>query len=347
MERALIQFISACAPIASLLTLATLLVIGLPSFSVEAASKTLPVKSAKKKKVTASTTNLPTRLPPKKQKISVSFDETTETVETSVVVRAQPAETPTPVPTPIATLDPQPAIALKPSPTPPQPSPESPSKPVHLIAVPVPKPQATPPPTPTPAPVVTSAPIHFEIAPAQAVKTKTPPPVRRQEETESFAFIARASLMNARYSEVSSELENGQSTLALGLSHAMENFELRGLFELGHGMDQSVTIQNTRSVILRADFIHAFAVSEFQPLVGAGLGFIDVSLRSYRSSGGSNVLREHSHLTTGFVSPMAGVRWKTAPISIDLTLEYLAPFSGNSSTYGGWTTALAMGYAFF
>lgn len=299
----------------------------------------------------------PTRLPPKKKKTTViDFEKNSGTHTTTVIVR-------TPLPLEEAQdekslaekqlKETQKKMAEKPKPIAPAlPPPPPPPRERHLIPVaPVPPPETPLPvatddsstPPPEPAPVVES----FTIPETTSHVVVMAPEAPRAEKTSA---LLRTSYIGSKYSEIAPELENGQTTLALGLESPLRNnLHGRALIELGHGMDQSVTIQNTRSFILRADLIYLLDLkSNFvQALFGGGLGFLDANVRSYRTNGaGGTTLREHEHVSSLLGVPFTGMRFSHDDITVDLTIEYTAVLSAKSSTFGGLTGALTLGFKF-
>lgn len=286
---------------------------------------------------------LPTRLP-KKKRITVDFENHSAEPTTTVIVR-------TPLPLDEAIEDQ--ALAEKSmnqtkkqiESTAKTETPSAPKTPQQPIAV------ATPTPTPAPVveapvetPVVTSEPAPMPVSQAATVKAETKV-VIPERLTYGTRLLARTSYMNAQYSRLSPELQDGQSTIAIGIESDFNRFSGRVLLEFGHGMDQSVTIQNTRSLILRGDLIHYFAKdSVVQPLVGGGVGLIDLNVRSYRTQGDSPIyIREHARETSVLIAPFAGIRARHSLFTLDLTLEYAAVMVEEPAAFGGWTAALTLG----
>lgn len=345
-----------------------------PTPQAKSSKKSFATKSAKKPQ---SGSQLPTQLP-KKKKITVEFGTSSAEHTTTVVVRTplpveeafedqaaaekslkdsstkiqaatgsqSPQTTPTPTSTPVAIVRPAPSpapiAAAAPSPTP------SSFAPTTQASIPPPreaKPVLVADPYPIPEPPIAASKQDSVSQSTAAVASQT-----SVESPKSFPeaarLFARTSYVDARYSGLSPELQNGQSTLAIGFEKDFPLFIGRAFIELGHGMDQAVTIQNTRSLIVRADFLHLFSGTEFlRPLVGGGVGIIDVNVRSYRSNpSGQTYIREHAHETTLLLSPFTGVRVNVFPANVDLTLEYTAVMTGNPTAFGGWTGALSVSF---
>lgn len=314
--------------------------------SVALASQKLPPK-ANKKPVAAkpkSSPKRPTQLP-KKKKISVDFSNNSAEHSTTVVVR-----TPLPLEEAIedqASAEKSIADSKKQKPEATPPAKQSPQAPQPPIAV------ATPTPAPTPllegpieTPVVTSEPAPMPTPlPDTATVVTTTSTLAPKNSHSGIRILARTSYIDSKYSRLAPELQDGQSTLALGLENDFNRFTGRALLELGHGMDQAVTIQNTRSFIVRGDLLYFFAKdSSVRPLVGGGIGLVDVNVRSYRlNQNGQTYLREHARETSLLISPFAGIRAHHSLFSLDLTLEYTAVMVNEPAALGGWTGAITFG----
>lgn len=245
----------------------------------------------------------------------------------------------------------------------------------QVAASPVPPSLATPTPAPLPtgAPVVSTTgivatPIVPLVAPVPApAPTSTPTTVNppfaltyhRIEQpsaedptrlAEGTRLVLRTSYVDARYSQLEGDLQNGATTLGLGLAHKLTaEFEGRASVEIGNGMDKTVTLQNTRFFLIRADALYLPLQGRITPLAGFGLGYSEYDVTSERAApGGDITLREHANGKSLTASPSAGVRLRMTPtLSFDLTLEYLI-FVGNgqSSALGGWTGALGFSFAY-
>jgi len=313
-----------------------------------AAPKSQP-KSNKNKKPVAikpkAAPKRPTRLP-KKKRITVDFDSHSAEPTTTVIVR-------TPLPLDEAVEDK--SLAEK-SMKDTQKQVEATAKtetPATTKTPPAPLAVTTPTPAPAPAleapletPVVTSEPVPMPPPlPEAATVTANSVVVIPEKFSKGLRLLARTSYVNAQYSRLSSELQDGQSTIAIGIENDFDRFSGRAILEIGHGMDQAVTIQNTRSFIVRGDLIHFFAKdATIQPLVGGGAGLVDLNVRSYRSNGeGPIYIREHARETSVLIAPFAGFRVKQSLFSLDLTLEYVAVMVDEPSAFGGWTGALTLG----
>jgi hypothetical protein len=207
-------------------------------------------------------------------------------------------------------------------------------------------------PVPGPAPHIDTV---SNSATSIAIASNTP--VAREQapdaSLEATRFYVRTSYVDAHYSNLESDLQNGASTIALGLSRGLwPTFEGRVLLELGHGMDQTVTIQNTRFLTLRADATYLPISGALTPLASLGLGFTDFDVKSERATAsGDTVTREHAKGTGALIAPALGGRLRigntSGQIAIDLTAEYLAVIgSGQTSSLGGVAAALGIGLTF-
>ena len=222
-------------------------------------------------------------------------------------------------------------------------------------AAPQVKPMAQPAPLPAPAVQKALPPTASQqVAPAKApsttpavtvvTRTTAPDPLTARP----FRLATRTSYVSAKYSDLESRLENGATTLGLGLFYAIDlNIEGRLSLELGHGFDQEVNLQNTRMSLVRIDGVYFFMPGTFQPMAGAGLGYASHNVRSYRSVDGSTItLKEHLKSGSALLAPFAGGRIHFSPtVALDLSLEYLAFVGGESaSSLGGLTCGLNLNF---
>jgi hypothetical protein len=187
----------------------------------------------------------------------------------------------------------------------------------------------------------------IEVVPVSVSRIPTPPPAPWLY-ADALRFYARTSYLNAHYSELESDLQNGATTMALGVAKQSDMFEIRGTLEFGHGLDQAVTPQNTRFIIARADAEYFFLSGPFSPIVGVGLGYADVDVKSLRTSDGTDtVYREHIKTSGVVISPSAGMRMNFSNYSLDLSAEYLTILgASHASALGGITGALGLGVPF-
>lgn len=250
----------------------------------------------------------------------------------------------------------------------------------YLVPVQVPVPVAATSPTPTPSgpPIAIKNPPAAQDTPAPVIlrttviTTATPAPIPSQTptatvatrlnaaptskpeiENQSARLLARSSYVSAHFNELAPELQNGLTTFAFGLAKPFtRDFEGRAMIEIGHGTDQAVTPQNTRHFLLRGDTLkhfHFFNSEVFSFLAGTGFGYADINVRSYRTSGGSTLVeREHSHVSTAFVSPTIALRLASVgELTFDLSIEYLVLLGANSTSLAGLTGAVTLTYPLF
>ena len=188
-----------------------------------------------------------------------------------------------------------------------------------------------------------------DAAAAQAIVAVVP--VTVPVAAEPTRFFVQTSYLNAQYSRVDERLENGATTISLGLGREIRSIEARGILEFGHGLDQTVSPRTTRMTILKGEALRIFRARHVSPFVGAGLGYADLYLFSYRSqSGDTQTIREHIKTVALMVSPIVGARANlphTGGLVLDLTAEYLVLLgAGKSADLGGLLGRLSLGIPF-
>jgi len=225
----------------------------------------------------------------------------------------------------------------------PSPTPKS-LAPFVLVQPPAPQVSATPygTPAPSPTPVVAPQPL-FAAAPTPGDDTDAP---------EINRFYLRASYLDARYSHLESDLENGATTFGGGVARTRGDFEGRVILEIGHGLDQAVIPQNTRIFAVRGDVNYEFLKAQglpVAPIAGIGLGYTYFNVFSVRSDNGTTqTIRINDQTTSITTSPAVGIRLKLPKaFTLDLTAEYLLLLSGGeSASLGGLAGALSLGVPF-
>lgn len=212
----------------------------------------------------------------------------------------------------------------------------------------------TPPvaPTPQPEPQESAEQDQLEgneASPTQALSTKISTATPAAQNQSRFSI--GTGYQNTKYDRLASELKNGATTLNFALARSLGPWETSIQIDIAHGMDQSVTIANTRSLMVRAQGLRMFsATSTLKPLLGASAGLGDINVRSYRDDGSGKVtLREHASGMAFSISGIAGVRaemgYEKNLISADLLLDATAiTGSGEVSKLGGLGTRLMIGF---
>jgi opacity protein-like surface antigen len=172
----------------------------------------------------------------------------------------------------------------------------------------------------------------------------------------------RGSYLNAKYSELESRLTNGATALGFGVSHripslamtsAPATLEGRLAIDVLHGLDQSVTPENIRMMLVRGDVMAfvpwSFVSDAVTPYVSGGLGYATYSVRSVRSVDGNTLtVRRHASGSALALIPALGARVRlSTDLSLDLQAEYLALLGGESSaSVGGLGVNAAVGFKF-
>lgn len=173
----------------------------------------------------------------------------------------------------------------------------------------------------------------------------------------SRRFFVRGGYLGAKYSDLESRLENGATFVGfgfgsdLGATLGAEAHDLEGRLSLdiAHGRDQAVNAQNIRMLTIRADMSYLFLSGPIRPFVGAGLGYADYDVRSYRSVKGDEIiLKQHAKGGSFVLSPRAGVRFTAgSSVSVDLEAEYLALVGTSEATsLGGFSGVGSINFAF-
>lgn len=306
------------------------------------------------------TTKLPAKLPAKKKKTKVNFDNPTTHTTTVVVRTPLPLEkaledqaeslsaiaegTPTSsstIPAPVQTATSRQSIFVSPSPGSASPSAPAPVKtpaprvqPSHVVASPFLMP------APAPTPIAAPPPVSAEARVATTLEKETEQAVRT-------SIYLRSSYIDAHYSDLQGDLQNGATSMALGVSRSFAwDFEWRALIEIGHGLDQEVALKNTRYSIVRIDLANHFARGPLRPFAAFGLGYADFDVRSYRATASNDVaIRSHAKGGALFAAPALGVRLELETLALDLAVEYSA-FLGSAHSLGGVTGSLGLAVPF-
>ena len=192
-----------------------------------------------------------------------------------------------------------------------------------------------------------------QVGPTSTVTTVTTTlEVSQPTETEGLnKLFVRAGYLSARYAELSPELKNGASTFGVSFARAFSSWEAKASLDFAYGLDQQVSVRNTRMSMARLEGAYLFGKLGFiRPLVGAGVGVANVDVTSYRESedNGEVILREHAQGTAFLVAPHVGLRASfSKSILLDLTAQYLALAGGSDvSKLGGALLEASFGFAF-
>jgi opacity protein-like surface antigen len=179
--------------------------------------------------------------------------------------------------------------------------------------------------------------------------------VSQKSDSDSGATATRISIgtsyLDAKYSQLEGDLQDGASAFSLGLARDWGPLEIGATLDFGYGMDQAVTLQNTRFVLLQGNASYFFLPGWVSPFAGAGLGLGSFNVFSYRSTTSdpnTTLIRENDQTTALLLSPTGGVRFNVAEqVSIDLKLQYLMVIGGdNSSALGGFLAGASVGFKF-
>jgi opacity protein-like surface antigen len=179
--------------------------------------------------------------------------------------------------------------------------------------------------------------------------------VSQKSDSDSGATATRISIgtsyLDAKYSQLEGDLQDGASAFSLGLARDWGPLEIGATLDFGYGMDQAVTLQNTRYVLLQGNADYFFLPGWVSPFAGAGLGVGSFNVFSYRSTTSdpnTTLIRENDQTTALLLSPTGGVRFNVAEqVSIDLKLQYLLVIGGdNSSALGGFLAGASVGFKF-
>lgn len=202
--------------------------------------------------------------------------------------------------------------------------------------------------TSEPQPQAATAPGGAAEPTPQSLKVSHPLVRETSSDTVTSRFLVRGSYLGAHYDSLESDLQNGATSLALGLARQQGALEGRLSLEIGHGLDQSVTPENTRYLIAHADGTYVFYPGSLSPIAGAGIGYGKFDVRSVRSVDGNTLtIREHAQSSAFVAVPSLGLRLLFAGTTVDLTGEYLALLGApNAGALGGWQAALALGIPF-
>jgi hypothetical protein len=249
-------------------------------------------------------------------------------------------------------------------------------KAVSAAPPPAPTPASTPVPvpvpTPTPAPALATAPAPAPAPPPILLAPVAPsePAPKLQTSTSSSSssrshlrmlwnedilsdksrFFVRGSYIDANYSRLKNDLQNGATSFSFALAKSLFAIEFRAALEIAHGLDQAVTPQNTRMILARGEVAQFLVYGSYAPFIYGALGYGNANVRSYRAlADGTIILREHANSSGLLLAPGAGLRLNlgSSRYVLDTTLEYVALLgTGHGTALGGLSLALALGIPF-
>jgi hypothetical protein len=140
-------------------------------------------------------------------------------------------------------------------------------------------------------------------------------------------FLIRASYLDAHYDELDSRLENGATSIGVAAGRDFGSIEARVALDFFNGMDQEVTLRNTRTLLLRGELLKFFNSGHMvHPFVGASLGLADVDVNSEVAVSSNEILSRENAKGTGLeVGPAAGLRFDLgrSGLSLDLSAEWI------------------------
>jgi hypothetical protein len=188
----------------------------------------------------------------------------------------------------------------------------------------------------------------YETHAAPAVQTTFLIP---HDETPRRRIFVRGGYLNAKYEKLESDLKNGASVLGVSVSQVFSKTEIRLGIDVAHGLDQEVTLRNTRMIMFRGEGLYSVFTRDFaQVYIGGALGLANIDVTSYRSLNGSAdvTVRENAKGTALLAAPEIGSRIHfSRDISLDLTLQYLLLAGGDQvANLGGLLGEAAVGFTF-
>lgn len=183
------------------------------------------------------------------------------------------------------------------------------------------------------------------VAPAIATTFLIP-----HDETPKRRIFIRGGYLNAKYDRLEPDLRNGATTLGVSASQVFSQTEVRIGIDIAHGLDQEVSLRNTRMAIFRAEGLYTILTHSLGTLyVGGAIGAASIDVNSYRQASGSDItIRENAKGSALLAAPEIGARIKIGrQLSLDLTLQYLLlAGSDQISNLGGLLGEAALGFRF-
>ena len=165
-------------------------------------------------------------------------------------------------------------------------------------------------------------------------------------------IFVRSGYLNAQYSQLESDLKNGASVFGVSVSQVFTKTEIRLGIDVAHGLDQAISLRNTRMAMLRAEGLYHFpSLGVFHAFGGGALGVADIDVTSYHQrtlSNGDIVVRENAKGTALLAAPEVGIRALIGrDLSLDISAEYLLLGGGEQiAKLGGLLGEVALGFSF-
>ncbi len=163
--------------------------------------------------------------------------------------------------------------------------------------------------------------------------------------------FVRTGYLNAEYNQLEGDLKNGATVFGVSISQLFTTTEVRLGLDVAHGLDQELSLRNTRMAMFRAEGLYQFkSLGIFHAFGGGAIGVAEVDVNSYHRSAASNdvELRENAKGTVLLGAPEVGIRGLISrDLSLDITAQYLLLAGGAPiSKLGGWLGELALGFSF-
>lgn len=165
-------------------------------------------------------------------------------------------------------------------------------------------------------------------------------------------LFIRGGYLDAAYSKLESDLKNGATLFGVSASQVFSNTEVRLGIDFAYGLDQTVSLRNTRMAMFRAEGLYTLVrLADTASLyAGGALGLTDIQVTSFRSknSNGDVTIRENAKGTALLGAPEIGSRINIGrQVSFDLSLQYLLLLGGDQiSNLGGLLAEGALGFRF-
>jgi hypothetical protein len=171
-------------------------------------------------------------------------------------------------------------------------------------------------------------------------------------ETPRRRLFIRGGYLDAAYSKLESDLKNGATLFGVSASQVFSETEVRLGIDFAYGLDQSVSLRNTRMAMFRAEGLYTLLrLADTASLyVGGALGLTDIQVTSFRSknANGDVTIRENAKGTAFLGAPEIGSRINIGrQVSFDVSLQYLLLMGGDQiSNLGGLLAEGALGFRF-
>ncbi|MES2964395.1 MAG: hypothetical protein V4760_10920 [Bdellovibrionota bacterium] len=164
-------------------------------------------------------------------------------------------------------------------------------------------------------------------------------------------FLFEAGYLDSRYDKLQSDLKNGASTMSVSLGlPVVDDVEVRAAFDIAHGLDQSVTPQNTRMLAARGGALARIGtVGRMNVSAGGTIGIAGVDVRSYRGVTATEfTIKQHAMGTALILVPEIASRVELGQqVLLQVALRYVL-LSGQDELrkLGGLAASAGVGYEF-